>query len=542
MTAQSIDTYHNHPTYKLAMKHFQSGDWDPSLAAVEWLMKQFPLEHELRSLRKEIQLRLKLNDDEKTDNAINNRKRIMSYTFRLVGALILAIIVFISIRTLSTVLNDELELARSTILREVLLIEQTAKFRDAQAFLQADRPDDALVLLQEITENGADFPGLNDALLEARSSSDLKEIYEEANYLLGVQDWDGARSLLMEISETAPNYRNVANLLAGLDSFSYLSELYKQASDYYEAEEWVEALSGFEGVRALDPNFESDGIEDRLYKSYVHAAQSILIDQEDSLVALNTAEKYFRKALALRPQNPEIKSQRELARYYIDAQANFLAGQWTDVIAALEVVYAKDSTYASGVALQTLYEAYVARGDSQLAAGDYETALTDFQRAVILAEQDSEAVLRLYEAQLKAAEAHGAQDNYEAAVLLYRSAVEISRLRVRAQQEDLVQLALLDEAELYAAQGNFSVSYESYRKALGITQGNYCMSFEPYQEAMFYNSARQSMKQHIVEADEYLTMIANRYRSTVCAIVLANNISDPNTIFQGQELLIPVLQ
>jgi hypothetical protein len=105
-----------------------------------------------------------------------------------------------------------------------------------------------------------------------------------------------------------------------------------------------------------------------------------------------------------------------------------------------------------------------------------------------------------------------------------------------------VQLAILDEAESYAVQGNFSVSYERYRRALGITQGNYCMSFEPYQEALHYNSARQTMKQHFVEADEYLTMIANRYRSTVCAIVLANNISDPNTIFQGQELLIPVLQ
>jgi hypothetical protein len=157
-----------------------------------------------------------------------------------------------------------------------------------------------------------------------------------------------------------------------------------------------------------------------------------------------------------------------------------------------------------------------------------------------LAEQDPEATLRLYEAQLKAADAQGAQGNYEAAVLYYRSAVDLSQLHERARTEDPAQAALLDAAARHADEGNYTVAFERYRGALGIVAGNHCLSFEPYSEAMHFMTT-QTMKTHIVQEGEYLTLLANRYGSTVCAIVLANEISDPNVIIQGEELLIPVL-
>jgi tetratricopeptide (TPR) repeat protein len=541
MTTHSAETYLNHPTYSSLLKHFQEGKWDASLKELDWLLKQFPRERELRNLKQDIQIRSTVDQEERIDDFTFRRRRLTSLLIRVFGISTLILISIAIVGYFSSDIEEQIQIAQSAIEQEVLLIEQSAKFRDAQALLLADRPEEAYVLLQEIVIAGEDFPGLQDALIEAQDSSNIKTKYEEAKHLIEIQDWVGARVLLEEISENASNYRDVALLLASLDSNSYMSDIFNQSSLHFEAEEWEAAAAGFESLRALDPNFDSEVVGARLFKSYVNAARYVLIDKEDSLEALKTAETYFRKALALRPQNPEIKAERELARYYIDAQANFLAGRWTDVIAALEVVHSRDPEYAMGTALQTLYEAYVARGDSRLLAGDYDPALSDFQRAVILAEQDPEAYLRLYEAQLKAAEAQGSQDNYEAAVLLYRSAVEISRLRELAKQQDLLQLALLDEAEYYAAQGNFSVSFERYRSALSITPGNFCLSFEPYQDALHFNVSRNTMKTHIVVPGEYLTLIANRYRSTVCAIVLANDISDPNTIYTGQELLVPVL-
>ena len=48
-------------------------------------------------------------------------------------------------------------------------------------------------------------------------------------------------------------------------------------------------------------------------------------------------------------------------------------------------------------------------------------------------------------------------------------------------------------------------------------------------------------KVHIVQEGETLSIIAGRYKVTVEAIVKLNNITDPDLIKIGQELLIPEL-
>ena len=45
---------------------------------------------------------------------------------------------------------------------------------------------------------------------------------------------------------------------------------------------------------------------------------------------------------------------------------------------------------------------------------------------------------------------------------------------------------------------------------------------------------------HVVRPGEYLAQIASRYGVTVSAIVSANNIRNPNFIYSGQVLWIPV--
>jgi LysM repeat protein len=48
------------------------------------------------------------------------------------------------------------------------------------------------------------------------------------------------------------------------------------------------------------------------------------------------------------------------------------------------------------------------------------------------------------------------------------------------------------------------------------------------------------MVTYIVQPGDTLTLIAQRFGSTVASIVSVNNISDPNLIFVGQVLQIPV--
>jgi LysM repeat protein len=50
---------------------------------------------------------------------------------------------------------------------------------------------------------------------------------------------------------------------------------------------------------------------------------------------------------------------------------------------------------------------------------------------------------------------------------------------------------------------------------------------------------RAAGRVHVVQAGENLTWIAQRYGVSVTALMRANNITDPDTIYVGQQLIIP---
>jgi hypothetical protein len=82
----------------------------------------------------------------------------------------------------------------------------------------------------------------------------------------------------------------------------------------------------------------------------------------------------------------------------------------------------------------------------------------------------------------------------------------------------------VDDAEYYAQNGNYRYAARNYREAF---QG-----LEIVYETI----------NHMVVAGDYLTSIAAKYGSSVSALVDANNISDANRIYVGQELIVPVLR
>ncbi len=111
---------------------------------------------------------------------------------------------------------------------------------------------------------------------------------------------------------------------------------------------------------------------------------------------------------------------------------------------------------------------------------------------------------------------------YEAGVNYYRTAIELGGLRTRAEENPALAAAL-EEADEYVEKNNFTVALERYRRAVRTADET------------------QATVTHVVQAGEYLTLLASRYRSTVRAIALANGIDNPNRIIEGQELIIPVL-
>jgi tetratricopeptide (TPR) repeat protein len=518
----SAESYLQHPLYQLAAKHFQQGEWKAGLTEVERLIKLFPSEQELRSLRNEFLFKERLDGAEVGDRVLEGRQKLRWLLTRAAMLALAVVAAYLVFRTYSGWMGQQLNSASERVQQEIRVATIFAKRMDAEALIQVGRLDEAEAVVDEIAQLDPSFAGLVELRASITNERQLANLYEQAMQQIDAREWLGARASLVQLATQQPNYRDVDIQLMYIDRQTLLGNMLSEGEAAIAQANWEQAVVVLENVRTLHPNYEPEYVEARLFESYVSAAQAVLVGQEDSLVALEQAEDHLREALALRPQDPDIKRERELAGLFLAAQNDFDQGNWSDVIETLSAMIVVDPNYAQGTARQTAYDAYVARGEILMAVHSYQQALADFERALALAKQDEGAGLRLYEAELKVAEAYGATSNFEAAVVHYRAATDWGNLAALGEENPSLRSAL-QQAEVYASAGNFGVAYERYQRAMRLATNS------------------QATRTHVVESGEYLTLLASRYGSTVRAIAQANDIENQNLIFPGQELIIPVL-
>lgn len=577
MSAETFEGYIHLPLFQSAMRHFQQGEWEVGLAELDQVVAEFPLDHQLRALRQEMKIRAQVDADEIEDLKESARQRRITWGVRLLALVVVLGLVWWGVRTYSAWLQGQWSSARQRLEKEVQMMELAVKYRDAQDLLQIGRLTEAKALFDEIAAKDPNYPGLADALEQTQKMLTLETKYEEALRQLNLGDLNKALELFEAIEAEEPFYKDVAVRITEIKGHFFLGDILAQAEKAYAAQDWDTAATRYETLRALNPLYQADMVEEHLFNSYMNAAVKVLAENQ-TIEALDQAEEYFRKALALRPQDPVIRLEREqarqsfkdrlfrsyvdaaqsalaekgdslealaaadayyfkalelypdnaevqrlrnLAHLYITAQEDFAKGRWDEVITALEQVYAEDPDYASGTARQTLYEAYIARGDIAMISGNYESALNDFQRAAVLAEDSENARIRTYQAQIRIAEARGALLDYENAVLIYQSAIEQANLAGEELQKRPDLVDKLNLAASYAQGRNFRSAYRVYRDA-----------------------ARKILlifptTTYVVQSGDYITMLARRYNTTVEAILQANNLNSVKKVTAGQELIIP---
>ena len=579
MTANQAESYLDNPQFRQAMESMQKGEWESGLSQIETLMQAYPLESDLRSLRQEMILRAKVDTDEKVAKSYARRRRSRDLIVRAAIVSVLVIIAIFVATSYASWFQDQAALAKQAVDSQGVLGELQVNMRDAQSYLGAGMTDSALDLLEKIEVIKPDFPELAQTIEQARRQKAFDEQYAEAMILIEQDQLDAALIILQEIESQEPYYRDVKSQIKQIQDDTVLGEQLLEADAYFENESWEEAATAYYNLYALNPDFETAHVEDRLFTSYVNsaeeklnnsdslesiqsveeyfrralalrpqdldvkdkqsqvrsmieeklfwsfvqAAQTAIAEEPNSLEALKVANRYFSEALALRPNDPEITLQRELAHQFLGGMDDFVSSSNSSAIEKLEFVYSQDPGYINGTARQTLYEAYVARGDNAMAIGDFDSALEDFQRAAVIANEDPTSRARLYEIQLKIAEAQGLMGDFESAVRLYAAAILIGDLQARAATYSSAMAAALANASQFEGQGNFREAFRSYR------------------EAITWATQVFDVVVHVVESDDYLSQLALDYNSTVSLIAAANNLANPNIIIPGQELLIPIL-
>jgi tetratricopeptide (TPR) repeat protein len=581
MSLNATESYLKSPLFQEAMGHFQVGKWDDGFIKLSELENTFPTEPELRAVRQEMEVRSRINEYEVEENKHQRRQRLKKYGLWVFVALVVLIIAGFGISTYSGWINGQIAKAQSDLSQNVQQAQLAVEFRNAQQLIVAGKSDEALAAYESIKAKNPDFPGLTDAITQAQGLKDVEVQYTQAMNLLQVGDSAQALVLLQEISQKMPNYRDVSLQIKNLQTQTEMTSVLQQADQAFLEGRYEDALSAYESLRLMNPSYQTNHVEDNLFHSYLLAAQALLADPVPSLDTLKKIDDYFSKALALRPldrdalaartqvrlviedsmigeyvsqaqaalasapesieaqqlaeqylgmalavrpNDPSILLQFQLAQSYIQAVNDFASSRWDSVIEKIEYVIGQQAGYANGTALQTLYDAYIARGSDNIASGEYTMALEDFQRAAVLVQQIPDSDPLSFEAQTMIAEAQGLLNQYKDAVLIYQDALNSIGLRDRIIGLKNSLTDTLTYAEYLSSLGNYKSAFYAYRDLVR-------------DRVSAYNQATVVT----VKNGDYISELAHRYNTTVAAILAANKMSNQPRLTPNTQLIIPIL-
>src|SRR4030066_120419 len=368
MSLNETESYLKTPLFQEAMDHFRVGKWEEGFTKLGEVEKNYPMEPDLRTIRQEMDVRARITRYEMEENKQRKLHQLGKYSLRSFVTLVVLVVAFFTISTYSGWIQGQ--------------------------------------------------------IVKAQALKDIEIQYTQAMSLLQLGDSAQALVLLQDISQKMPNYRDVSLQVKSLQTQSEMTSVMQQADQAFAEGRYEDALSGYESLRLMDSSYQTGHVDDYLFQSYVKAAEALLaepvpsmetlkkidtyfskalalrpLDREalaariqvrlviedgmigdyvsqaqaalasapDSLEAQQLAEKYLGMALAVRPNDPNVLIQFQLAQAFIQAVSDFASSKWDLVIEKLETVIGQQAGYASGTANQTLYDANIARGSAYIA-------------------------------------------------------------------------------------------------------------------------------------------------------------------------------
>lgn len=112
-----------------------------------------------------------------------------------------------------------------------------------------------------------------------------------------------------------------------------------QANEAFAAGRWTETIEKLEALRRANPTYEEEAVNALLFDAYVNLAT-----EKDNQNKYQEALTLFEQALALDPSATDIRAERDLIEYYIDA-ITYAEADWDRAIVALEAIYREEPSY-----------------------------------------------------------------------------------------------------------------------------------------------------------------------------------------------------
>lgn len=161
-----------------------------------------------------------------------------------------------------------------------------------------------------------------------------------------------------------------------VETLSAEDALWEEASAAYAAGEWQSAEDALLELQKVAPDFRSSEVKDTLYDIYVNLAA-----ETDQAGDLERALSYVDRALALHPDETELRNARALAAIYLDA-LTYAGVDWERTIELLEELYVRSPNYRD--VRERLRESLLAYGDSLADEEQWCGAAEQYRSAVAI--------------------------------------------------------------------------------------------------------------------------------------------------------------
>jgi tetratricopeptide (TPR) repeat protein len=155
-----------------------------------------------------------------------------------------------------------------------------------------------------------------------------------------------------------------------------VEEIYQEAVEAYEDEQWQSAAADLVQLRALNPDYKPEEVEQMLFESRYEAGMALL--EEDRF---EEGIFYLDQAVALRPLDEEARQQRNLAMKYMTA-LGYWGVDWGRCIDRFEEIYASAPDYKD--VFQRLYRARLRYAEAWYAEGEMCPAEEQYAEALRL--------------------------------------------------------------------------------------------------------------------------------------------------------------
>jgi tetratricopeptide (TPR) repeat protein len=428
-----------------------------------------------------------------------------------------------------------------------------------------------------MTAINPDFEGL----AELKSQTDyllrLESDYETALKLISENKNDEALIILKQLESEEPGMWDVSHQIELIETSIQIANYLDEGNAAYQGERWDLVIIAYENALTLDPKLDNPVMKEQLLDAYLKMIIGMLQNENASIEDIENAERYHRRAVAMIPQNKAFASERDNlqeissnllevkfiqtarailedknqtttsiakavsylreaanlqpennalmldqknAENYQKAFRSFMEMDWVSAISSLNQVLEADANYANGNVKILLYEAYYAQGKLLNSISLYQDARLNLEQAEILAWDDTDNLMKLFQVQVLLGDTIGKTGDYENAVSYYKYALDVIKF-----PQNLTKFPTLtskyDKANNLLAAGNFENSFAAFQEVLkGI-------------DVVF-------SKSEIGIGDGVcLALFASENLSTVDVIIGANDLPNSMVVAFGRKLLVP---